>query len=154
MTEKEPQIKILAFLCLKWGYGGADMAGTIRAQYPTSLRTVLVPCTGRVGADLIMRAFGRGADGILVVGWYPGECDYEDGNYFAYRQVEYLEKIAKTIGIKPERLKMVFCSSAEGAKFQKVATEFDEEIRKLGPSPLRPKNPTQKKEKAKEKAKA
>lgn len=44
------------------------MAGTIRAQYPTSLRTVLVPCSGRVGTDVIMRSFGRGADGILVVG--------------------------------------------------------------------------------------
>ena len=44
------------------------MAGTIRAQYPVSLRTVLVPCIGRVGADVIMRSFGRGADGILVVG--------------------------------------------------------------------------------------
>jgi F420-non-reducing hydrogenase iron-sulfur subunit len=65
-----------------------------------------------------------------------------------------LEKIAKTIGVNPERLRMEFCSSAEGAKFQKVATEFDEEIRKLGPSPLRPKSHAQKKEKAKEKAKA
>jgi len=44
------------------------MAGTIRAQYPTSFRTVLVPCTGRVSPDLIMRAFGRGSDGVLVVG--------------------------------------------------------------------------------------
>jgi len=44
------------------------MAGTIRAQYPDSLRTVLVPCTGRIGADVVMRAFGRGADGVLIVG--------------------------------------------------------------------------------------
>jgi len=44
------------------------MAGTIRAQYPVSLRTVLVPCIGRVGADIVMRAFGRGADGVLIVG--------------------------------------------------------------------------------------
>jgi len=44
------------------------MAGTIRVQYPTSLRTVLVPCTGRVGSDVIMRSFGRGADGVLIVG--------------------------------------------------------------------------------------
>ena len=152
MTEND--IKILAFLCLKWGYGGADMAGTIRAQYPTSLRTVLVPCTGRVGSDLVMRAFGRGADGVLIVGWYPGECDYETGNYFAYRLVEYLEKIAKTIGINPKRLKMVFCSSAEGSKFQEIAIEFDKLIRELGPSPLRSKGGTPKKEKTKEKAKA
>ncbi|MBY9007846.1 MAG: hydrogenase iron-sulfur subunit [Candidatus Lokiarchaeota archaeon] len=44
------------------------MAGTIRAQYPPSIRTVLVPCTGRVGSDLVMRTLGRGADGVLVVG--------------------------------------------------------------------------------------
>jgi len=44
------------------------MAGTIRAQYPVSLRSVLVPCTGRVGADVVMRAFGKGADGVLIVG--------------------------------------------------------------------------------------
>jgi len=44
------------------------MAGTIRAQYPVSLRPVLVPCTGRIGADVVMRAFGRGADGVLITG--------------------------------------------------------------------------------------
>ena len=132
-------IKILAFLCLKWGYGGADMAGTIRAQYPTSLRTVLVPCTGRVGADIVMRAFGRGADGVIIVGWYPGECDYENGNYFAYRSVEYLSEVIKSVGINPKRLKMAYCSSAEGAKFQKLAIEFDKEIRELGTSILRSK---------------
>ena len=49
---------------------------------------------------------------------------------------------------------MAFCSSAEGAKFQKVAAEFDKVIRELGPSPLRSKGATQKKEKAKAKAKA
>jgi len=43
-----------------------NMAGTIRAQYPDSIRNVLVPCSGRVGPDLIMRAFGRGADGVVI----------------------------------------------------------------------------------------
>jgi hypothetical protein len=49
---------------------------------------------------------------------------------------------------------MEFCSSAEGAKFQKVANEFDKEIRELGPSPLRSKSGTPKKEEAKARAKA
>jgi len=44
------------------------MAGTIRAQYPLSIRVVLVPCTGRIGSDMIMRSFGRGADGVMIVG--------------------------------------------------------------------------------------
>ncbi len=145
-------IKIIAFLCWKWGYVSADMAGTIRAQYPSSLRTVLVPCTGRVGSDVIMRTFGRGADGIMIVGWYPKECDYETGNYFAYRQVEYIKEILKSIGISEKRIKMSYCTAAEGQKFQQEATKFHNEIRELGPSPLKSekgKADTPKKEKVK-----
>lgn len=138
-------IKIIAFLCWKWGYGSADMAGTIRAQYPTSLRTVLVPCTGRIGPDVVMRAFGRGADGVLIIGWYPKECDYETGNYFAYRQVEYLKEVLNIIGLDKRRLKMGYCTAAEGQKFQQEAIKFDKEISELGPSPLRIKDSTPKK---------
>ena len=141
----EQDIKIIAFLCWKWGYGSADMAGTIRAQYPPSLRTVLVPCTGRIGSDLIMRAFGRGADGVMIVGWYPNECDFETGNYFAYRQVEYLKEVLQSIGVEPERLQMNYCTAAEGQKFQNEAKEFDKLIRELGPSPLKGGAPKKKK---------
>lgn len=151
---EEQNIKIIAFLCWKWGYGSADMAGTIRAQYPSSIRTVLVPCTGRVGADLVMRAFGRGADGVMIIGWYPHECDYETGNYFAYRQVDYLKEVLKSMGLNEKRLMSGNCTAAEGQKFQKQVTEFDKVIRELGPSPLRSKGGAPKKEKAKEKAKA
>lgn len=150
---KDENIKIIAFLCWKWGYGSADMAGTIRAQYPDSLRSVLVPCTGRVGADVVMRAFGRGADGVMIIAWYPKECDYETGNYFAYRQVEYLKEVLKSIGLNEKRIMMGYCTAAEGQKFQQTAIKFDKVIRELGPSPLRPKGGTPEKKKAKEKAK-
>ncbi len=148
MAENE-DIKIIAFLCWKWGYGSADMAGTIRAQYPASIRTILVPCTGRIGSDVVMRTFGRGADGVMIVGWYPKECDYETGNYFAYRQVEYLKEVFKTLGINEKRIQMSYCTAAEGQKFQKDAIEFDKLIKELGPNPLKAKGDTPKKKKAK-----
>lgn len=44
------------------------MAGTIRQQYPPSVRTVRVRCAGMVHPDLVLRAFYRGADGVLIVG--------------------------------------------------------------------------------------
>jgi len=47
--------------------------------------------------------------------------------------------VIKTVGLDPKRLKMEYCSSAEGSKYREVTTSFDEEIRKLGPSPLRKK---------------
>lgn len=150
---EDNDIKIIVYACWKWGYGSADMAGTIRAQYPDSIRNILVPCTGRVGSDLMMRAFGRGADGVVINAWYLGECDYETGNYHAYRQVEYTKEILKAVGMSPERIKIIYCTAAEGQKFQREAIEIDKTIRKLGPSPLRTKG-TPKKGKAKAKAQA
>jgi coenzyme F420-reducing hydrogenase delta subunit len=42
------------------------MAGTIRAQYPATLRPVRINCTGRVTPSLMMRAIGKGADGVVI----------------------------------------------------------------------------------------
>ena len=137
---EEQDVKIVAFLCWKWGYGSADMAGTIRAQYPLSIRIVLVPCSGRIGSDMVMRSFGRGADGVMIVGWYPKECDYETGNYVAYRQVEYLKEVLKAMGLSEDRIMFGYCTAAEGQKFQQEAIKFDKIIRELGPSPFKSKD--------------
>ena len=137
---EEQDVKIIAFLCWKWGYGSADMAGTIRAQYPLSIRVVLVPCSGRIGSDMVMRSFGRGADGVMIVGWYPKECDYETGNYVAYRQVEYIKEVLKSMGLSEDRIMFGYCTAAEGQKFQQEAIKFDKIIRELGPSPLKTKD--------------
>jgi len=62
--------------------------------------------------------------------------------------VEYLKEVLDSIGLEPERLKMDYCTAAEGQKFQHDATEFDKVIRQLGPSPLKTQRSTKKKAKA------
>ena len=136
-SKSNGDIKILAFLCWKWGYGAGDMAGTIRAQYPATLRPVRINCSGRVTPSLVMRSIGKGADGVAIGAWYSGECDYETGNLVAERNVTYTKEILKTVGISPERVQMFHCSAAEGQKFQDEATRISETIQKLGSNPLK-----------------
>lgn len=64
--EFEP--KILAFSCNWCSYAAADLAGTVRIQYPTNLRIIRVMCSGMVHPRLVTEAFRRGADGVLVMG--------------------------------------------------------------------------------------
>jgi coenzyme F420-reducing hydrogenase delta subunit len=113
------------------------MAGTIRAQYPSSLLPVRVLCTARVSTDLILRAFGKGADGVLVVGCHFGECDFVNGNRYAQQLVAYLQDVLEVAGIERERLRIEFASAAEGERFRQIAYSMDQTIRKLGPSPLK-----------------
>jgi F420-non-reducing hydrogenase iron-sulfur subunit len=60
--------KIVGFLCNWCSYAGADLAGTSRKKYPPNVRVVRVMCSGRVEPTLILKAFERGADGVLVCG--------------------------------------------------------------------------------------
>lgn len=137
-------VKILAFLCWKWGYGAGDMAGTIRAEYPATLRPVRINCSGRVTPSLMMRAIGKGADGVVIGAWYEGECDYETGNLIAERNVIYVKEILKTVGLSPKRIQMFHCSAAEGQRFQEEATRISETIKNLGSNPLKDSNTSKK----------
>ena len=141
-------IKIIAFLCWKWGYGAADMAGTIRAQYPATIRPIRINCTGRVTPSLMMRAIGKGSDGVIVSGWYPGECDYEFGNLVAERNVQYVREILRSTGISPERIQMFHCTAAEGQRFQEEIIRISNIIESLGKNPLKQNTILNKKSKA------
>jgi F420-non-reducing hydrogenase iron-sulfur subunit len=66
MTEFEP--RIVAFACHYCGYSAADLAGSMRLQYPTNVKVVKVPCTGKIDVLHILRAFEAGIDGAFVAG--------------------------------------------------------------------------------------
>jgi F420-non-reducing hydrogenase iron-sulfur subunit len=66
MPDFEPQI--VAFCCTHCAYNAADLAGSLRLQYPTSIKIVQLLCSGRVDVLHILRSFEDGADGVLVAG--------------------------------------------------------------------------------------
>ena len=66
MGDFEP--KIVGFLCNWCAYGGADLAGVSRLQYPPNLRPIRVMCSGRVDPLFTVKALKEGADGVLVSG--------------------------------------------------------------------------------------
>jgi F420-non-reducing hydrogenase iron-sulfur subunit len=60
--------RIIAFACNWCAYSAADLAGVSRLQYPPNLRIIRVMCSGRINPNFILKAFERGADGVLVAG--------------------------------------------------------------------------------------
>jgi len=135
MTEFKP--KIIGFLCNWCSYAGADLAGVSRIQYPTTLRVVRVMCSGRIDPTFILEAFKSGADGVLVAGCHIGDCHYLAGNYKTQRRVVMLKKLLEQFGLEPGRLRLEWVSASEGDQFATVIKDMTEEIKKLGPSPLR-----------------
>ena len=68
MDESRFEPKILAFCCRHCAYAAADLVGAMRLRYPTSVRILEVPCSGRVEPTEVLHAFERGVDGVMVAG--------------------------------------------------------------------------------------
>ena len=132
MTNWEP--KIVAFLCNWCSYGGADLAGVSRLQYPANIRVIRDPCTGRINPKFVLAAFRHGADGIWVSGCHPGDCHYIEGNLYARRKFTLLNNFLEHTGLEPGRLHFSWISSAEATKFAEVAREVVAAVKAVGPA--------------------
>lgn len=132
-SQEEWQPRIIGILCYWCSYAGADLAGSSRLNYPPNIRIVRIPCSGRADPLFVLRAFERGADGVLVAGCHPGDCHYAKGNYYTRRRMSLLKRLVEYAGIPKERFKALWVSASEAKEFAHVISEMVEEIRPLGP---------------------
>ena len=131
------QPKIIAFCCHYCAYASADLAGSMRIQYPPNVRIIRTPCTGRLEVMHFMRAFENGADGVLVAGCLEGGCHFQNGNLWARQRVEHTRELLSEIGIEHERLRMINVSAAMARPLADSIMDMVETVRALGPSPLK-----------------
>ena len=109
----------------------------MRLSYPTSIKIIRVPCTGKVDTLHIMRAFEKGADGVYVVGCREGDCHFNNGNFRAKKRVEQAKEILEAIGIGGNRVRMCNLSSSDGPLFAKYGEEMHGRICEAGPNPIK-----------------
>jgi len=132
MGEYEP--KIVAYCCNYCAFAAADLAGATRLQYPPNVRIIRLPCTGKVDAIHIMKAFEDGADGVFVAGCLEGQCHFLEGNLRAKKKVAYVKRLLDEAQIESERLEMYNLSSAMGGRFAEIVEEMTDRVKSLGPT--------------------
>jgi F420-non-reducing hydrogenase iron-sulfur subunit len=125
--------KIIVFACNWCSYAGADLAGVSRLPYPSNIRIIRVMCSGRVDPAFVLKAFLKGADGVIVAGCHPGDCHYLEGNLRAKERIDNMVEALKLLGWEVDRFRLEWISASEGKRFAQIMTEFTEKIRELGP---------------------
>ena len=139
--ETDPEDKVLAFLCNWCGYAGADLAGTSRFEYPPTIRSIRVMCSGRVDRDFILEAFRLGAGMVLISGCHlPYDCHYISGNVMMKTRMDALAPMLQKLGLSPERFRVEFISAAEGVRFAEVVRDITEKMQALGKDRIKAEN--------------
>jgi coenzyme F420-reducing hydrogenase delta subunit len=124
--------KIVAFVCNWCTYTGADLAGTSRLKMDANVRVIRLTCSSRVNPLFIIKAFERGADGVIVSGCHTGDCHYSTGNYYARRRFAILRDLLQFMGVDDDRVTFSWVSASEGNKWQEVVNETTDRVRALG----------------------
>jgi len=92
-------------------------------------------CTGRVDLSFVLRAFQKGADGVIVGGCWPGECHYvTEGNYDALSTMHLCKRLLEQVGLNPERLRIEWIAASEGTRFAEIMSSFAKHLKELGPA--------------------
>lgn len=85
----------------------------------------------------LLGSIQKGADGVYTVGCMEGACHYNEGNLRARERVEYVQKLLEEVGLEADRVRMYNLTSGEAPTFVAYAHEMTENIKTLGPNPLK-----------------
>ncbi|MCB2228133.1 MAG: hydrogenase iron-sulfur subunit [Desulfarculaceae bacterium] len=136
MGEKyEP--KILALICTYCTYTAADMAGSMRLQYPPNVRVIKLLCTGKVDVMYLLAAFRAGADAVMVSGCEIGDCHFLEGNLRAKERVAHAKALLDELGLGGDRLEMFHIGASDAPKWAEAVSMMTRRALELGPNPLR-----------------
>lgn len=116
--------KIIVFTCNWNAYSGLESAGAEHLSYPPSVYPLKVMCLGQISPGIILKAFEKGADGILLLGCQPGECHFEFGNRRAEEVFSEVKGLAALLGYRDEQCKLEWVSAGDGKGFVGIVENF------------------------------
>ena len=127
----KPAANIVTFACNWDGLSGVEAAAQAGLSYPASVRVVRVTCLSRVHMGLILKAFELGADGVMLLGCEPGNCQFNADADHITQEYEKARMILKLLGLREERLALCHIPRGDGPGFVKRVSAFIDEIEKL-----------------------
>lgn len=133
MGVSEPRVVI--FTCNWNAHQSLMEAGKQHLSLPSGIRPLKVDCLGQVGSSVILKAFEKGADGVMLVGCSPEECHYEFGSRHAAELFEEVLKLAGLLGFREERLQFHQVHVGEGAALIDQVRAFVTQLASISQQP-------------------
>ena len=120
---------IVAFCCQNSGMEAARMAESFGMPLPKGLKTVAVPCAGKVDIDYVMHALAEGADGVVVMACHNGNCKSEHGSLYASWRAGNAQDMIAAIGLEKNRIRFATTASNMGADFSSILMDMEATLR-------------------------
>jgi len=126
MAKSDPRVVI--FTCNWNAFEGLQEAGRQHLSLPAGARPLKVDCLGQVGSSAILKAFEKGAEGVMLVGCAPEECHFDFGSRRAAELFEEVRKLAALLGFQEERLQFLQLHAGQATTLVEAVQAFVEQL--------------------------
>ena len=123
-------MELVVFVCANSGQAGR-VSGPVEQ---VAVKPVVMPCSSKTEAHVILKAFETGADGVMVVACPLGQCRFVEGNRRAEKRMVYVKGLLNEIGLDADRLRLFF---ADAGPVDKALASFAEAVANLGPTGIK-----------------
>ncbi|MCP4110323.1 MAG: hydrogenase iron-sulfur subunit [Desulfobacteraceae bacterium] len=107
---------MLLLACNGCGYQALDEASQTGVTWPVGVMPLWVVCGGQVDMQLIMHAFVKGFDGVIMLVCGEGCCHNMSGNLELERRINLFREILISRGIDHEKMHVVTTCSRQGGE--------------------------------------
>jgi coenzyme F420-reducing hydrogenase delta subunit len=125
-------LKTYIFYCSNYLEAG-QFAGITRGHAEDTVKTISLPCSGKVDVPYLIKAFETGADGVAIVTCTRNECRHFEGNLRAHKRAEAVESLLEEIGVAPGRMAVFECGKGDTGPVISEIEQFIERVRTLPP---------------------
>jgi F420-non-reducing hydrogenase iron-sulfur subunit len=95
----------------------------------SELKTISLPCSGKIDIPYMVKAFETGADGVMVVTCPEGECQNLEGNLRAQKRTQAVESLLQEVGLGKGRITLIQLKEGGPEQILKEIEEFCTSIR-------------------------
>jgi coenzyme F420-reducing hydrogenase delta subunit len=126
-------LKMYVFYCSN-NLEASQFSGLCRGHEVDAIKTISLPCSGKVDIPYLIKAFETGADGVAIVTCKKNECRHFEGNLRAHKRAEAIEALLEEIGVAAGRMAVFECGKQDAGEVLRDIKQFIERVRNLPPT--------------------
>jgi coenzyme F420-reducing hydrogenase delta subunit len=99
-----------------------------------TVKTIGLPCSGKIDIPYLIKAFETGADGAVIVTCKKNECQHLEGNLRAQKRAEAVDSLLEEIGMGKGRMAVIMLKKDGQDGIEQLLTEirgFFDSVRNL-----------------------
>ena len=124
-------LKIVLFYCAN-ALDATALRKSVGEAGADDIKTVSLPCSGKVNLLYLLKAFEKGADGVVLVTCHHGDCKFIEGNMRAQKRAEAVDALLDESGLGRGRMRVVQKNNENGAgQISEAIENFKNDIRVL-----------------------